>query len=88
MPYQRSGHIRSKTVRMSGYGRVWRLVYAPGARTGDVYVDGTCVDCVQVREWDWRRGRPAGPSRPLDALRAYVRDHGAEALEYAEQVAA
>ena len=34
----------------------WFVKYEQGTRLADLFApDGSCVDCVQVRDWNWSR---------------------------------
>lgn len=66
------------------HGGPWLIEYTPGARLADIYFNGHAVDCVQVREWDFRYGpldQPAPvPSRRVleSTLLTWVAENGSQ----------
>lgn len=72
-----------------GYVRVfsgdWGIEYLPGARLADIRYLGHVVDCVQVRDWDFRYGPTDQPSRVpghTDIMNAFVEWLGEHRSEY------
>jgi len=57
-------HSRVAVTHVSG----WRIEHTGGARCADIYTPaGTCVDVVQVTEWEWEppEGGPSRANGPL-----------------------
>jgi hypothetical protein len=55
----------------------YSIEYADG-RTADVVINGTAVECVQVREYDWENGA-LGPMPTPAQVRQQVADFLADA---------
>lgn len=72
-----------KAVDNSG----WQIQYEEGSRLADIYTpSGSCVDCVQVRPWDFTRSPYEQDTYEVteriltDALHEYLSDQGLASL--------
>lgn len=45
-------------------GHEFVLKFAWDARLGDIWLDGKCVDCIQVHDFDWESGTLTPRTKP------------------------